>query len=304
MQSRWSVNLLICGLMCFGGSGLVAAQESAVGSQTDCGCGDSGQEIAEEGCLKGREISQADAEALWNGYCEGDCRIGHSHSHHRCGRGGCGQCGRGHAGFGFPGCGNGCNSSRAGGGCGCSSGTGTPCGSGTNNCGCGDRTPLIGSHHLGAGLGCGSGIFSRSAHCSCAATASDGSCANTDTSAATSSGCGCGNSTPRVRSCLIGGRANDGCDSNGSCEQSQCRRCGLLSGLGGCRCRKCGSSHQSQCDCDACRGSGRSGCGLFHGFSLGCLGGHQQCGCGQSNWDDMCGKEFFGSPAGATPSAK
>lgn len=160
MQSRWSLYAFL--VVAFLGVGAAIGQETSVvapdpapvaasvngGSHSsDCGCGNSGGGYSVEGCLKGREILQSDAEALWNGYCEGDCRVGHSKDHHRCGRHCGGNAGCGQTGFGFPGCGNqGCG--------GCGNSVGFPRRAHGADCGCDQCRGGFGARlHSGAGLG-------------------------------------------------------------------------------------------------------------------------------------------------------
>ncbi len=310
MQSRWSiVTYLVVACLCLG-SAVLAQETSIVAPESvavapaavvaapvggaphngDCGCGNSGGGHSVEGCLKGREISQGDAEALWNGYCEGDCRVGHSKEHGHHGRHCGGAAGCGQSGFGFPSCGQGCGGNCFGGcsqGCGgngaggCGNRIAAPWRAHAADCGCdqcgSSRGPRI---HHGAGIGGGRGLFGGTGNCGCA------------TSNATSPCCDSGPARP----------AADNCGTCGSRPRT-CHRHGLFRGAGDYGCNDCTDRgcHSWGRGCgDGCR----AGAGRIHGFGLGCR-------CATSNWDDMCAKDSFGpgtpapvaTPPVATPPA-
>lgn len=312
MQSRRSI-ATFCLAACLGFVGSIAAQEAAVAPSGDCGSGQQGG-YAVEGCLKGLEIRQNDAEGLWNGYCEGDCRTGHSKERgcggKRCGQSGCQSC------FGFSGgasnssCSD-CNKGFGGGlrSANLRNGSGFGGRSDSHSAGCGCDACSSGSRaslFSGRGTGNSGGLFGgKCGGDSCATNAAG--CDTCDQGPTMPASADCGSCGTRCRNGLsinlgFGRSANN--SSNCSCGTS-CSRPGLLSGLGNCGCggghgNGLGLGSRSSCgcggnasDCSSCSDGCSVGSGHYHGFGL-----RKGNGCGRGNWDNMCGKNYFSAAGG------
>ena len=331
MQSRSSI-AAYCIAVCLGFVGSIAAQEAAVAPSGDCGCGQQGG-YSVEGCLKGWEIRQNDAEGLWNGYCEGDCRVGHAKDRMHCGKrsgdcgqSGCGTCGGLGQGIRSTGGCSDCDAGFGGGLRGTKLGDGAKCGLGgrlgshSSGCNCDTCTSSDrGSLFAGHGFGSGGGLFSGKGNCGCSADSQNTSTENCGTcnqgpAMPTSGDCG-SSCIPCRKAHSINLGWGQSCGSKNCSCGSNVGRAGLFSGLGNCGCgcghgSGLGLGSRSSCDCGGnasdCSNSGANcpdgcsaGSGHFHGFGL----AHKH-GCGLNNWDDMCGKKYFSASGGDCDSIK